>query len=107
MKVINGIFKLMIGCAVVLFSVAAVIYSSQNAQAELPTHSNSALYQSGSSGKYQFDYSVGQVDQTGAFYWQVMIFNSETGAYKAYYWSKSDQTWYENFNSSTPIPSLP
>jgi hypothetical protein len=92
---VKGIFA----SAILVFSLAAIIYTSN------PAYANDYPPTLQDSGKYKFQYATG-VDKEGSFYWHLMAYNSETGKFKIYYWNRESQAWTENFNGKD-LPSLP
>ena len=99
LKKITLIAKCIISSAILLFSVAAIIYSAQPAQAsDFPQTLND-------SGKYRLQYATGLTSK-GSFYWHILAYNTETGKLKVYYWNVSNQEWKENF-SGKDLPELP
>ncbi len=58
------------------------------------------------SGLYRMEYQAGQVPD-GSWFWHVWVYNTKSGAYKAFYWNVAEQKWTENFASSIPLPNLP
>ena len=106
MKTINGIFKLMLGTAAIILSIAALAYSSKSAHAE-PAENNKSLMlpqPTQTVGKYQIQYVCG-LDGNDKFYWHMCIGNTETGKFDVYRWSKDEQGWKNQFK--TQFPSLP
>ncbi len=92
---VKGIFSL----AILIFSLAAIIYTSN------PVHATNYPPTLQHSGKYTFQYATG-VDLKGNFFWHLMAYNSETAKFKIYYWDRGNQVWKENFNGKG-LPSWP
>lgn len=102
MKTKNNFLQISSGISFVILSIAILIYSLGSVKAE--KESATPVFSKMSppaSGKYAFEYIV-STTPSGVFYWHMMVYNSETGKCKMFYWSKDDQKWYENFDGQTP-----
>jgi hypothetical protein len=101
MKNLNSksFLKVCSGVAMVMFAMAALFFSVKTAEAA-PVKNFSPMPVG--SGKYMYSYTVDQA-QSGDFFWHILVWNTETGAYKCYYWNRG--AWVENFE--TPLPALP
>lgn len=103
----NQLFKITVGISILLFSISALIISSNYASAENQIHSPSMfMSEDGASGggKYSLQYELFQ-DQAGNISWHMIIFNKSNGAYKSYSWENGG--WADLFPNQKPFPSLP
>lgn len=102
MKIItaNSFLKVCSGIAMVMLAASALFFSVKKAEAS--PYANFKPMPVGN-GKYMFQYEVSQA-QNGTFYWQILVWNTETGAFKVYNWNK-DGNWEDNFEKG--LPSLP
>lgn len=105
MKQANSIFKLMIGASVLILSVSVLFYTAKSANAEQRINTSNMM-PAGVSGKYMIQY-VANVDGEGAFFWQMVIWDTETGNYKAYRWDRDAQDWKALFNNCKAFPAIP
>jgi hypothetical protein len=102
----NSFFKVCSGIALVTASVALLFFSVNRSVAAPTTNVEafSKMMPPGASGKYMFSYTVDQA-QNGDYFWHLMVWNSETGAFKCFYWDRAEQNWVENFGKA--LPALP
>ena len=92
------IAKCSMSTALSLIGVAAIIYSTQPAQAhDFPQSLEET-------GKYRLQYTTG-LTSIGKFYWHILAYNTETGKMKVFGFDRDSQTWTPNF-SGKDLPSL-
>ena len=104
MKNTERIFKLLLGVSVLIFSLAALSFSltptyATDGQQSMGTFVNPI---EGGSGKYTL-----QLTQSNQQIWLATVFNTETGAYKMYYWDGTEEAWKIDFGGSKAFPDLP
>ena len=104
---VTSFVKVCSGIALVVFSLAALMYTVKPSFAAPDDKANFDKYISaGENGKYALQYEIGQ-EASGSFFWHVFITNTETGNYKAYQWNRKDQVWEPLFANSVKFPGLP
>jgi hypothetical protein len=96
----NSFLKVCSGIAIVMLSVSALFFSVKTAEASPSRNLNYPMPVG--NGKYMYSYTVDQA-QNGDFFWHVMVWNTETGSFKCYYWNRGE--WVENFEKA--LPALP
>jgi len=102
----NGIFKVMAGTALLVFSIAALIFVSRPANAGNSSSNPFMPAEEGMGGKYTLQYLTGQ-NGDGSFYWHMSLFNRTTGAFLVYYWDRDNQKWELMFPEGSTFPALP
>lgn len=102
----NGIFKVMAGSALLVFSIAALIFVSRSANAGNVSTNPYMPAEDGMGGKYTLQY-VANHESDGTFYWHMCVFNRTTGAFKVFYWDREEQVWGSLFPEGSTFPSLP
>lgn len=102
----NGIFKVMAGTALLVLSIAALIFVSRPANAGNSVSNPFLPAEEGMGGKYTLQYVAG-TEADGDFYWQMCVFNRTTGAFKVYFWDRTNQKLESLFPDGTAFPVLP
>ncbi len=102
----NGIFKVMAGTALLIFSIAALIFVSRPATAGNVGTNPYLPVEDVMGGQYTLQYAAGH-ESDGTFYWHMSVFNRSTGAFKVFYWDREEQIWGSLFPEGSTFPSLP
>ncbi|MBK6951263.1 MAG: hypothetical protein IPH24_04245 [Crocinitomicaceae bacterium] len=105
MKITDSIFKIMMGLSILILSVSLLVFATKSSYA----NDNSATTpympaEGGAASKYTLQYNSG-VDGNGNFYWQMVLFNRESGAYRAYQWDNGG--WSPLFPGHQAFPEFP
>jgi hypothetical protein len=105
MKITDSIFKIMMGLSVLILSVSLLVFATKSSYANDDNRATSFMPAEGvSSSKYTLQYNSG-VDGNGNFYWQMVLFNAESGAYRAYTWANGG--WSPLFPGHEAFPEFP
>lgn len=99
---VNGIFKLCIGVASIILSVAAFNLTVQPANAAPVTPTEFVEAGTSSIGRFQMTMSSVLVGDQAM--WVVLVYNTETGQSKTYY-DKQNTSFGPSFNISTSNPA--
>jgi hypothetical protein len=106
MKITDSIFKIMMGLSILILSVSVLVFATKTSYAN-DASTQSIPYmpaEGGAASKYTLQYNSG-VDGNGNFYWQMVLFNRESGAYRAYQWVNGG--WAELFPGHQAFPEFP
>lgn len=104
MKITDSIFKIMMGLSILILSVSLLVFATKSSYANDTSGIPYMPAEGGAASKYTLQYNSG-VDGTGNFYWQMVLFNRESGAYRAYQWSNGG--WAELFPGHQAFPEFP
>ena len=99
---VNGIFKLCIGVASIILSVAAFNLTVRPANAAPVTPTEFVEAGTSSIGRFQMTMSSVLVGDQAM--WVVLVYNTETGQSKTYY-DKQNASFGPSFNISTSNPA--
>jgi hypothetical protein len=105
MKITDSIFKIMMGLSILILSVSLLVFATKSSYANENSSTTSFMpSEVGATPKYTLQYNSG-VDGNGNFYWQMVLFNPESGAYRAYQWSNGG--WAALFPAHQAFPEFP
>jgi hypothetical protein len=105
MKITDSIFKIMLGLSILILSVSLLVFATKTSYAnDATTKSIPYMPAETVGGKYTLQYNSG-VDGNGNFYWQMVLFNPESGAYRAYQWANGG--WSALFPGHQAFPEFP
>ena len=105
----QGISKVMLSTAVLVFSIAALIYSTSSVNAKEPNivFPNKPVNGTYAAGKYMMDMALIPAKNKEGAYYQILVWDTETGRSKLYYGNAKGGGSTKKAINSFNLPSRP